>query len=131
MKNIAIACFLCLLSACSKKPPYTLTNETGTGVVLGQESCSSVNTKNAWLINLSGPNNQNKTYGDTITFGGFKYYNVVKSFNLPFAAQIQNKKFFFQFLQGSKSVTTSCDVHYPSAYDLTEINILQASISDN
>lgn len=117
---------LCLISC--KEHPFDPPFENAGGYVLGKENCKIDTIKEYWLVDLSifpSPS----TYGDTLTFNGIVYRNVVKTVGLAPQFKYAGARVDFDFHLSSMPVNTSCDVTSPRNYALKEMYVLdQAEI---
>jgi len=109
--------------ACNNKHPYVPDYENAVGLIIGSETCKKNVDQNAWLIQFSGPNVGNKSYGETITFNGNTYSNVVKTYSLPDTSKISGKKHLFEFYLEGKPAEKDCEVANPITFNITKIRI--------
>ena len=118
-----MALLLIALFACKDKPPFTPDYESATGLIIGPETCKTNAAQNAWLVQFNGPNAGNKSYGETITYNGNTYTNVVKTYLLDEPSKVPGKKYFFEFYLEGKSVQNDCEVANPIIYNISTIRI--------
>lgn len=120
-KTTSIALLSIMLIACNNKAPYVPDYEIATGLVIGPEKCRANASENAWLIQFSGPNPANRSYGGTIAYNGKSYANVVKTYLLPDSAKVSGKKYCFEFYLDGKSAQQGCEVADPMTFDVPRI----------
>lgn len=125
---IIILLFSIISHGCSEnKPPFKPDYEIGVGLVIGKEKCYKDTTKNFWLIDMTGPNPSGKTYGNSISFEGNRYINVVKSPFLKNKELLIGKKYVFDFNLIEKTETPGCDNENSNIYLLSSIEIKLSS----
>lgn len=122
-KIIALGALIIAFSSCNNKQPFRPDYELGVGVILGQENCSSVPSKNAWLIQLIRPSHGGRTFGNEITYNNIKYSNVVKTYNLPDTSKIAEKTYGFEFYLETNPINQQCDVQNPKTFDILNIRV--------
>ena len=126
MNNKKVWAFgICLFSiiSCEEKLPFVPDYEIAVGIVLGSENCKSDPSKNAWLVQLPGPNAGNKIYGDNIIYNNIAYSNVVKIFSLPDSSKAPSKRYLFEFYFQGRSSSGSCDAPNPVNFNITSIRL--------
>lgn len=128
-KIIALGALLIAFSSCNNKQPFQIDFEIAPGIVIGQENCSSFPSKNAWLIQLTGPSvgAGNRTFGDEITYNNIKYSNVVKTYNPPDTFKTPGKRYSFHFYPETNSINQQCDVQNPTTFNILNIRIKDIS----
>lgn len=120
-KLIAIALLLIVMIGCNNKAPFVPDYEYGVGSIICRETCRVNTSENAWLIQFSEPNPGLKSYGETITYNGSTYPNVVKTYLLPDTLKVPGKKYFFEFYLEGKSAVNDCEVPSPITFDIPKI----------
>lgn len=117
--------FSLIIAASCKREPYKPDFEHAGGFVIGKETCKSNPDTDYWLIDLSYSLNTVTTYGDTLTFNGIFYTNMVKTLQLPPSFKVIGKRVSFDFHLGSGKVETSgCTVANPVTVKLKEMQVL-------
>ncbi|TCD28652.1 hypothetical protein EZ456_04495 [Pedobacter psychrodurus] len=122
-KLTSIALMSMVLIACKGKPPYVPDYENAVGLIIGPETCRVNAAQNAWLIQFSGPNAGNKSYGETITYSGNTYSNVVKTYLLPDSSKVSGRKYLFEFYLEGKSAQNDCDLANPITFNISKIRL--------
>lgn len=122
-KITSIALFSIVLIACKDKPPYFPDYEIAVGQIIGSETCKVNAAQNAWLVQFSGPNTGNKSYGEAITYDGSSYSNVVKTYLLPDSTKVSGKKYLFEFYLEGKSAQNDCEVANPITFNISKIRL--------
>lgn len=132
VRKLAVSAVLTLLFfRCSDKQPFVPNYEMGIGTIIGMENCKADLSKNAWLIQIPGPNPFNKMYGDQITYNGTVYTNVVKTFSLPDSAKVSGKNYSLEFYLEERSSAGICDAVNARDFNLTKIRIRNVASTPN
>ena len=122
-KIIAFGALLVTFGSCKEKLPFQPDYEIGSGIIIGRENCSSVPSKNAWLIQLIRPSAGGRTFGDDITYNNIKYSNVIKTYNIPDTSKIAEKTYVFEFYLEPDQISLQCDIQNPKVFDILTVRI--------
>lgn len=115
-----------LISGCNGNGPVNVDWEIVAGKVIGQEDCNRIDSLNAWLITLMPA--LPKPYGNSITFKGKSYSNVVKSYNLNPQARDTSKTYVFWFYQEDAVPQPVCDSTASALSKVPQIRIKDISL---
>ena len=115
--------FSAIVASCNNKTPFQPDYEIGVGVIIGRENCSSVPSKNAWLIQLIRSSYGGRTFRVEITYDNVKYSNVVKTNNLPDTSKIPEKTYAFEFYLEKNAINQKCDTQNPITFNVQNIRV--------
>lgn len=117
------------LSSCGNKEPYKPSYEISAAYVIGRENCYIDSSRNYWLLDLTVYPGT-KQYGDTITYNGKVYTNVVKTTGLTAPFNRVGVKVGLDFtISSDRTQTDYCNAASPVTYNLREITIIHESIT--
>lgn len=119
---------LFFLNVSCNKPPYSPPYLVGVGYVIAKETCKNDDLKEYWLIEIQSVATATQQYGDSLTIGGIKYTNVVKSTGLADTLKRIGRKIGFYFTVSPAAVTTNgCIAVNPITYQLREAFIVSSA----
>ena len=115
-------------SNCNKQP-YFPDYSNVKGYVIGKETCSTDESQDYWLVDLSYLSNTPR-YGDTLVINGGVYANVVKTKGLADTTKHIGTPISidFKIITPNKVETTGCTVANPITYSVKEIFIINLFI---
>lgn len=125
LRSILIVATLLSINATCTKPPYIPDFKIALGYVIGKESCTTDETKDYWLVDLTYLPNAPQ-YGDTLVLNGVTYTNVIKTKDL--AERLKKigmqVSIDFKVISANKVETTGCTIANPVTYNVKELFII-------
>lgn len=117
---IILVSFYGVLIGCERnKFPLEIRNGMAVGTVIGKEQCNADTVKDYWLIEIHSAPTIRKQYGDTVTVGGTKYFNMIKTTGITGDLKKPGQKIGIEFnISDEVSSTSNCSVYKPLTYRL-------------